>query len=353
MKKVVVGVSGGVDSSTVLAMLTNQGYEVVGVTLVMQHGDVAVPHPDEIKRAQQICSDLGIRHIVKDVSQEFKQHVVDVFLDEYEVGRTPNPCILCNEYIKFAALESVRIDLSFDFIATGHYASLLFDSSNPKRAFVGQAKDPLKDQSYFLYRVSPDILGHCLFPLSNYNKDQTRATAKHLHLQSFNVKDSTGVCFAANGDYRQLVRDKRPSMLVPGPIVSTDGEILGMHNGCANYTYGQRKGLGLGGGPWFVVGIDVTTHTVTVKHAEFPLTNHLKLYNPVVWCDLPLQGAFFDVQTRYHLPLQKAFVTPQQDSNATTFLNIDLCDSHEVFACPGQSCVLLRDGFVYGGGFIA
>lgn len=353
MSKIVVGVSGGVDSSTVLATLLNQGHEVVAVTLTMQHGSVAVPSPDDIERARHMCEQFNVEFIVRDVSKDFHELVVEKFLDEYEVGRTPNPCIICNPLIKFAALESIRLQLGFDLIATGHYASLVTDPFCPSRSFVARGTDPLKDQSYFLYRVDPSILGHCVFPLASVTKTQTRQIARDLHLESSDLKDSTGICFAQDGDYRNLVRDQRPEMLVPGDIVTTTGEVLGKHKGCALYTYGQRKGLGLGGGPWFIVGIDVKTHTVRVEHGEFPEVEHLRLYQPVVWRDIPQEGLLVEVQTRYHLAMQKALVKRVRDDKTNEeLLDVCLVDGGKVFACPGQSCVIFYDDVIVGGGFI-
>lgn len=261
MKKIAVGLSGGVDSAVAAYLLKEQGNEVIGVTLKMWDG-VKLSGSDDIDDAAKICEHLGIEHRIVDLTSEFRKEVMDYFVSEYLAGRTPNPCCRCNRMIKFRGLIEWAKKNGIDYIATGHYAKIICDDL---RYTVSKSVTDTKDQTYALYNLTQEELAHTLMPLGDYTKDEIRAIAEKIALPVASKKDSQDICFIPDGDYAKFIREHAGEYNLPGPgnFVTEDGKILGTHTGYTDYTIGQRKGLNIAAG-----------HRVFVKEIR-PETNEV------------------------------------------------------------------------------
>ena len=253
MKKVIVGMSGGVDSAVSAYLLKKDGYDVLGVTMKLLNNQETL---DMINDAKKICEELDISHQVFDFTKEFHDIVIKNFIDSYKNGLTPNPCVLCNKYFKFGLLYEKGKELGYDYLATGHYGKienncLLCSNTN-------------KDQSYFLYNINKDVLSHLIFPLAKYkNKDEIREIARVNNLSVANKKDSQDICFITNNDYISFLNNYLKP--INGKIKSINGQILGNHNGLYKYTIGQRKGLGISSNtPLYVIDIDIKNNMLIV-----------------------------------------------------------------------------------------
>lgn len=272
--RVVVAMSGGVDSSVAAALLREQGYEVIG--LFMRTGT----HAESAERRTKTCCSvadaldaravadrLDIPFYALDFESDFAR-IKDRFADEYLAGRTPNPCVLCNVWLKFGKLWSYGKQVGADFVATGHYARILPDDNGQPR--VARAVDPSKDQSYVLYGLRRELLKHVLLPIGGYRKDEIRALARERNLPVHDKPDSQEICFIPDDDYLRFVRDRKGNRETAGPIVTTDGTTLGTHEGIEGFTIGQRRGLGVAatGTPRYVVDIEPATKTVTIGPRE-------------------------------------------------------------------------------------
>jgi len=268
-KRVAVALSGGVDSSVAAALLLQQGYDVEGVTMRLLPLWMDSAHDDETaERAKAVCESLGIIHHVIDVRDSFESEVIQQYAQEYGDARTPNPCIVCNESIKFGLLWNWAFDQGFDFFATGHYADT--DDSSLKRP-----KDRVKDQTYFMYRIPRERLKRILFPLADMTKAEVKAYAEELSLPSAKSRESQDACFIEKGDRHEIVNRWCPSAFECGEIITTEGAVVGTHEGIANYTVGQRKGLRVGGldEPYYVTRLEADTNQVVIgQRAESEIT---------------------------------------------------------------------------------
>lgn len=356
--RVVVAMSGGVDSSVVAAMLAEQGYDVVGVTLQLYDHGAALAKKGaccagrDIHDARRVAEEMGFPHYVLDYENTFKEAVIDEFADSYLAGATPVPCIRCNERVKFKDLLETARDLDADCMATGHYIQRMMGDDG---AELHTAGDPTKDQSYFLFSTTGEQLDYLRFPLGHHkSKDETRALAAKYGLSVADKPDSQDICFVPNGDYASVIKKLRPGAAEPGDIVDVDGNILGEHRGLIHYTIGQRRGLGIGGlaDPLYVVKLDVENKHVIVGPKSMLATRMVPL-REINWLGA---GGFLAagerkiaVKVRSTKPPVDAVLRPISDTEA----EVELLMAEEGVS-PGQACVFYDpDGTrVLGGGWI-
>lgn len=354
--RVIMAMSGGVDSSLAARLLVQQGYDVIGITLKLYKYEDVAGHErgccslDQILNAQLVCRELGIPHHTLDMADEFSQAVVANFVSEYKAGRTPNPCIMCNTTIKWQALMDRIDEYDAEFIATGHYARILRDEDN--RQFIARGKDPAKDQSYALWGIKPENLARTIFPLGELTKQIVRGTASEAGLVTADTPESQEICFIPDNDYRRYIREQHPDILrsrPPGEFVNSQGEVIGQHDGIYHYTVGQRKGLGLATGERIYVNrIDPETNQVHVGTRDEAASTSLIMENcnwfiPVQ--DLP--SADLMVQIRYNHPAQPARVHAQGRNSARIEFE---APQHAI--TPGQSAVVYTGDRILVGGII-
>ena len=271
MKRVVVAMSGGVDSSVAAALLKESGHEVIGITMCFNLPDALTKKPSccgiqAIEDARRVAHKLGIKHYVLNMQNAMDDYVIKDFCREYVKGRTPNPCIRCNQYIKFDILLKKAFSLGAEFLATGHYAKIVKKKNTYQ---LKKAKDLTKDQSYFLYRLGQQELKHTLFPLGDYSKKRVRELAREFRLPVAEKPDSQEICFLPDTDYRAFLKSRNGKIIKPGLIADTKGNVLGKHQGIAFYTIGQREGLGIAlGYPVYVVKIDAKNNRIMVGSKE-------------------------------------------------------------------------------------
>ena len=285
--KVAVGVSGGVDSSVAVALLKEQGYDVIGVFMHFWHESVKGKVRDNIccslessEDARRVCQKLNIPFYTMNMKVQFKKNVVDDFIDEYSKGRTPNPCVRCNRYVKFGEFIKKAKALGVDYVATGHYAKVKEKKDGLVHLYMG--KDKAKDQSYFLHQLTQTQLKSILFPLGDLNKDKVRRLAKKFGLATASKKESQEICFIPDGDVAGFL--SRKTKFEPGKIQDFQTkEVLGTHEGLPRYTIGQRKGIGLAGGPWFVVKLDMKKNILWVSKDEKDLLSKKLIVKNVNW----------------------------------------------------------------------
>jgi tRNA-uridine 2-sulfurtransferase len=356
--RVVVAMSGGVDSSVVAAMLAEEGYDVVGVTLQLYDHGAALAKKGaccagiDIHDARRVAEDMSFPHYVLDYENVFKDAVIDEFADSYLGGATPVPCIRCNERVKFKDLLETAKDLEADCMATGHYIQRMMGDRGPE---LHTAADPAKDQSYFLFSTTPEQLDYLRFPLGHLpSKEATRALAEKYGLRVANKPDSQDICFVPDGDYAAVIRKLRPEAAAPGDIVDTEGRVLAQHDGVINYTIGQRRGLGIGGlaDPLYVVRLDADTKQVVVgsKHMLATRTVPIKEVN---W----LGDEAFSSRPEWHVTVRVRSTRPPVDAIlrplSETTAEVELLVAEEGVS-PGQACVFYdtESSRVFGGGWV-
>jgi len=336
--------SGGVDSSVAAALLLEEGHDVTGVTMQLwPEGDAegGCCSVSASRDARRVCDLLGIPHYVLQFRDVFEHAVVEPFRRAYAEGRTPNPCIVCNDVVKFEELLRRAQVQGAEFLATGHYARIVADERGGR--WLRRAADENKDQSYFLYRMTPEQLGHVLFPVGELTKPQVRAKAIELGLPTARKTESQEVCFVPRDDYRAFLAASHRAAVQPGPIVDLEGRVLGRHEGVSGFTVGQRKGLGLAGGPWFVVRTDAETATVVVGPKEALAVRR------VLARDLRWRGGGHEhvgAQLRY-----RGRALPAEATLADDALTVTLVEP-EFGVAPGQAIVCYRGDIVIGGGTV-
>jgi len=354
--KVVVGMSGGIDSSAAAAILVDQGYDVEGVTLKVWHeGD----NPDrrwqdrsccKVGLARYVAKRLGFPHHEIDVQGAFREAVIEDFINGYMAGETPNPCVRCNERIKFGYLFRVAQDLGADFLATGHYARIgKDDQGNP---FLKEGIDQAKDQSYFLYRLKPAVLSRLIFPLGSTLKSDTMRWIESLDLPPDEMRESQEICFVTEGDYREFLTREAPETSRPGRFVTEQGEELGDHRGIAFYTIGQRRGLGIAsphkGKRLYVLGLDPATDQVRVGTETELYSDGITVrdINNLGW-DAASSLSDIEARFRYRGPKVTASLKPVKDQRMRLTFKVP-----QRAVSPGQSVVFYRGDRVLGGGII-
>jgi tRNA-specific 2-thiouridylase len=354
--RVVVAMSGGVDSSVAAALLHEQGYDTVGVTLQLYDHGAAVSRKgaccagQDIYDARFVAEKIGIPHYVLDYESRFRQTVMDDFADSYLAGETPVPCVTCNQTVKFTDLLQVARELGAQALVTGHYVRRIMGKQGPE---LHRAVDPDRDQSYFLFATTGAQLDYLRFPLGDLYKDETRAIAGRLGLAVADKPDSQDICFVPQGGYASVIEKLRPDAVGPGDIVHLDGRVLARHQGIIHYTVGQRRGLGVGGGePLFVVRLDAGRRQVIVGPREALLRRHVRVRQLNWLGDSPpsIEGQEVAVKVRSTRPAVPGALFPDGAGGA----NITLHQPEEAVA-PGQACVIYEAGEssrVLGGGWI-
>ncbi len=354
--RILVAMSGGVDSSVAAALLTQQGHDVVGITLQLWGKDVCVSTGTRLccsvrdaLDAKSVAKRLGIPHETLELVDTFREKVIDYFVDSYAEGLTPNPCIACNDHIKFGELLQHADRVGADAIATGHYARRVFDAAADRHTLL-RASDPAKDQSYVLFNLRQDQLGRAHFPIGELSKPQVRELARELGFSTAEKPDSQDICFVRDRNKNGFLRERLGSSEQPGPIVDRKGRTLGTHHGLLGYTIGQREGLGLAvGRPLYVVAIDRAANRLVVGSREELLGSRF-MVSPVNWVSIaaPTQPVRASVKIRSRHEAMPATITPMSDGHAVV-------ESDEPLSAitPGQAAVFYDGDVVLGGGWIA
>jgi tRNA-specific 2-thiouridylase len=370
-QRVVCGMSGGVDSSATAALLLEQGYEVIGITLKLWPQDCVnraedkCCGPQAVTDARAVCYKLGIPYYLIDEAAEFQKHVIQYFADEYKAGRTPNPCVMCNQNLKFGRLIDRADQLGADFIATGHFARIEFsphpafghplpakrgEGRGEGRYLLKRGKDLKKDQSYFLFSLRQNQLARALFPLGEKTKSDTREVARHCRLKTADKEESMEICFVPDNDYGKFLRLANLAQKHRGEIMDLYGNVLGHHDGIEFYTIGQRRGLGITTPkPVYVVELDSENNRVIIgdesalDRDEFTATN-------CNWIPFDKLAGPIEVTTkvRYNHPGTPATVTPMANGSVKVKLH-----SPQRAITPGQAAVFYQGDLVVGGGWIA
>jgi tRNA-specific 2-thiouridylase len=347
--------SGGVDSSVAAALLHEQGYDVIGITMKLWDG----PEPpeaghktcctlDDVSDARRVAAQLDIPFFVVNFKSQFGAHVIDYFTESYRQGYTPNPCVQCNRYLKFTHLRQRAQQLGAQWIATGHYASV--SRGEEGRYYLRRGRDAGKDQSYFLFDLTQEQLSQTLLPLGQYRKDEVRAHAARLHLNVAQKPDSQEICFIPNGDYRTFLRTRLASdEMRTGPVQNTSGEVVGEHQGLPFYTVGQRRGLGIAAGePLYVTDVQTEHNTLVVGSRQEAMADVCTVERLNWLCASPAQALSTTVRIRYrHQPVPAA-VEPIDTGRAKIVFR-----EPQFAVTPGQAAVFYDGDTVLGGGWIS
>ena len=354
-KRVLMAMSGGVDSSVSALVLRDAGYTVEGVTLKLFDNDDACIIGEstccslkDAEDARQVCLELDIPHFVYNFTRTFNEDVIDRFCDGYLRGETPNPCIDCNRYVKFEALQQRRRELGFDYVATGHYARRAYNEETG-RFELKRGIDANKDQTYVLFHLDQDTLAHMLFPLGEFSKPEVRDLASAHGFINANKEESQDICFVPDGDYASFIERKRSTVFEPGPIVNREGRVLGTHNGLIHYTIGQRKGIGVAySEPLYVFAKDVERNELLVDTDIRTRCSAIEVndVNFIARSGLP-QPESLTVKTHYRQTPQPATVEQIDDARVRiTF------ETPQRACAPGQAAVVYENDTVVCGGTI-
>jgi len=355
-KSVMIGMSGGVDSSVAAALLLEKGYDVIGVTM-----QIWPETPEEVKLteggccslsavddARRVANTLGIPYYVLNFKEVFENKVINYFIDEYLKGRTPNPCIACNRHVKFEALLNKAVSMGIDYVATGHYAIIEYNEDR-KRYLLRKSVTQAKDQTYALYNLTQEQLSRVLMPIGNFSKDDVRQKAKDLGLNVASKPDSQEICFVDDNNYGRFIEENTDKKIIPGNFVDTKGNVLGKHKGIIHYTVGQRKGLGIAlGKPMYVVGLDVENNNVILGEDSEVFGRELIAYDlNFISIDNLEEPMRVKAKIRYSAKEADALIIPiEKDKVKVVF------DTPQRAITPGQSVVFYENDIVVGGGII-
>lgn len=347
-KKVLLGMSGGVDSSVSALLLKGRGYEVIGTTLELFAGSSCC-NIDTYLDAKNVCSQLGIPHFTFDYKKEFREKVIDDFIECYSNCKTPNPCIECNKYMKFGVMYEKAKELGCNYIATGHYAKTEY-SEKYKRWVLKKSKAGRKDQSYVLWNIPKNLIEHVIFPLSDFEaKEEIRKIARDNNLKVANKPDSEDICFVPDGNYKRFLEENSDIKPKIGDIVNLNGKVLGKHKGLYHYTIGQRRGLGISNKtPLFVLGFNKDKSQVIVGEEKDLYKKEIEVKDINLLLFDKIEGKLeVNVKTRYSAKEAKATIYQENDD----IIKI-IFDEPQRAITPGQSAVFYIDDIVVGGGKI-
>ena len=352
MAKVVIAMSGGVDSSLAAALLVEQGHEVIGMMLRLWAEEGCASNrcctPESVDDAKMVADQLGIPFYVIDYKERFKTQVVEPFIKTYEQNLTPNPCVLCNERVRFGGLLEEALDLGAEFIATGHYAKVTQDEAGNCRLFRGL--DLSKDQSYVLYRLKQEQLARVMFPLGGLTKVEARKMAEERGISVADKPDSQDLCFTGDHDYRDFLVKHKAKGIKPGNMIDTSGKVIGKHKGLPFYTIGQRRGLGIGGpnGPYFVLSLDSNTNNLIIGQKDERGATLVHAHD-LHFLSLPPKDTITEItaKIRYTSPQKEASLQLLPNNRALVTFKEEMID-----VAPGQSIVFYLENEVIGGGFI-
>ncbi len=355
-KKVMIGMSGGVDSSVAAAILLEKGYEVVGATLQIwpdmseerQKNEGGCCSLSAVEDARRVAERLGIPYYVLNFKDIFEKKVVNYFKEEYLDGKTPNPCIACNRYVKFEEMLNKAVSMGMDYVATGHYAKIEFDEKL-NRYLLKKSVTEKKDQTYALYNLTQEQLSRTLMPIGDFEKDRVRELAKEVGMTNASKPDSQEICFVEDNDYGRFIRENTSSKIKPGFFVDNAGNVLGRHKGIVNYTIGQRKGLGIAfGKPMFVVKIDTESNSIVLGDETEVFSDKL-VASDLNYISIDKLESELRVKAKIRYSAKEADATIYPIGHGRVEVKFD---EPQRAITPGQSVVFYDEDVVVGGGVI-